>query len=153
MRKHVERASHDPKAVITTYEGKHNHDVPTARNNTHEFAGPAPPYGGPSNLRLQDNNGSVSLDLGVGIGRGRENRTSEQVQALDGELARTQMGPTNSSVRGSSQIPVCYDIVNGGLNLYGNRENLVEGGHSFQTPPIHPSNQGPRNLGRILMGP
>jgi len=30
VRKHVERASHDPKAVITTYEGKHNHDVPAA---------------------------------------------------------------------------------------------------------------------------
>lgn len=28
VRKHVERASHDLRAVITTYEGKHNHDVP-----------------------------------------------------------------------------------------------------------------------------
>ncbi|GLJ45730.1 hypothetical protein SUGI_0962380 [Cryptomeria japonica] len=35
VRKHVERASHDPKAVITTYEGKHNHDVPAARNSSH----------------------------------------------------------------------------------------------------------------------
>ncbi|KAI3510248.1 hypothetical protein L1887_25781 [Cichorium endivia] len=33
VRKHVERASQDPKAVITTYEGKHNHDVPSARND------------------------------------------------------------------------------------------------------------------------
>lgn len=33
MRKHVERASHDLKAVITTYEGKHNHDVPAARGS------------------------------------------------------------------------------------------------------------------------
>ncbi|KAK8923412.1 putative WRKY transcription factor 20 [Platanthera zijinensis] len=32
VRKHVERASHDPKAVITTYEGKHNHDVPAAKS-------------------------------------------------------------------------------------------------------------------------
>ena len=31
VRKHVERASHDLRAVITTYEGKHNHDVPVAR--------------------------------------------------------------------------------------------------------------------------
>lgn len=31
VRKHVERASHDIKAVITTYEGKHNHDVPLGR--------------------------------------------------------------------------------------------------------------------------
>ncbi|KAK9072212.1 hypothetical protein SSX86_008644 [Deinandra increscens subsp. villosa] len=35
VRKHVERASHDLKSVITTYEGKHNHDVPAARNNNH----------------------------------------------------------------------------------------------------------------------
>jgi WRKY transcription factor 33 len=31
VRKHVERASHDPRAVITAYEGKHNHDVPVGR--------------------------------------------------------------------------------------------------------------------------
>ncbi|KAE8712752.1 putative WRKY transcription factor 33 [Hibiscus syriacus] len=33
VRKHVERASHDLRAVITTYEGKHNHDVPPARGS------------------------------------------------------------------------------------------------------------------------
>lgn len=38
VRKHVERASTDPKAVITTYEGKHNHDVPAAKTNSHTFA-------------------------------------------------------------------------------------------------------------------
>ncbi|CAN6350701.1 unnamed protein product [Urochloa humidicola] len=31
VRKHVERACHDARAVVTTYEGKHNHDVPPAR--------------------------------------------------------------------------------------------------------------------------
>ncbi|RYR60548.1 hypothetical protein Ahy_A04g017603 isoform B [Arachis hypogaea] len=38
VRKHVERASSDPKAVITTYEGKHNHDVPAARSSSHNTA-------------------------------------------------------------------------------------------------------------------
>lgn len=31
VRKQVERAFKDPKAVITTYEGKHNHQIPTPR--------------------------------------------------------------------------------------------------------------------------
>ncbi|KAE8719419.1 putative WRKY transcription factor 3 [Hibiscus syriacus] len=38
VRKHVERASTDPKAVITTYEGKHNHDVPAAKTRSHDTA-------------------------------------------------------------------------------------------------------------------
>ncbi|KAJ6756008.1 WRKY TRANSCRIPTION FACTOR PROTEIN 1-RELATED [Salix purpurea] len=33
VRKHVERASDDPKAFITTYEGKHNHDMPLKSTN------------------------------------------------------------------------------------------------------------------------
>ncbi|CAM8910554.1 unnamed protein product [Rhodiola kirilowii] len=33
VRKHVERASQDLRSVITTYEGKHNHDVPAARGS------------------------------------------------------------------------------------------------------------------------
>ncbi|KAJ1296654.1 hypothetical protein BS78_01G319000 [Paspalum vaginatum] len=38
VKKHIERSSQDPKAVITTYEGKHNHDVPEARNSSHAAA-------------------------------------------------------------------------------------------------------------------
>ncbi|KAL3844637.1 hypothetical protein ACJIZ3_002040 [Penstemon smallii] len=35
VRKHVERASADPKAVITTYEGKHDHEIPAGRYSSH----------------------------------------------------------------------------------------------------------------------
>ncbi|PRQ40711.1 putative transcription factor WRKY family [Rosa chinensis] len=38
VRKHVERAATDPKAVITTYEGKHNHDVPASKSGSHYAA-------------------------------------------------------------------------------------------------------------------
>lgn len=41
VRKHVERAPHDLKSVITTYEGKHNHEVPiSTMNNSSNFRGP-----------------------------------------------------------------------------------------------------------------
>nr|ACL53176.1 unknown [Zea mays] len=33
VRKHIERASSDPRAVITTYEGKHDHEPPVGRGN------------------------------------------------------------------------------------------------------------------------
>ncbi|CAN0903860.1 WRKY transcription factor WRKY24 [Linum grandiflorum] len=38
VRKHVERASTDLRSVVTTYEGKHNHDVPAARGSSHSAA-------------------------------------------------------------------------------------------------------------------
>ncbi|KAF2598675.1 hypothetical protein F2Q68_00011405 [Brassica cretica] len=37
VRKHVERAENVPKAVVTTYEGKHNHDVPASRTSSHQL--------------------------------------------------------------------------------------------------------------------
>ncbi|XP_022747803.1 WRKY transcription factor 44-like isoform X2 [Durio zibethinus] len=33
VRKHVERASDDPRAFVTTYEGKHNHEMPLRNTN------------------------------------------------------------------------------------------------------------------------
>ncbi|KAH7554536.1 hypothetical protein JRO89_XS12G0232600 [Xanthoceras sorbifolium] len=50
VRKHVERAPTDPKAVITTYEGKHNHDVPAARNSSHNAANNSAPQPKPNQL-------------------------------------------------------------------------------------------------------
>ncbi|KAJ1437525.1 WRKY domain [Sesbania bispinosa] len=50
VRKHVERASHDLRAVITTYEGKHNHDVPAARGSgSHSVNRPLPNNANPTN--------------------------------------------------------------------------------------------------------
>ncbi|PWZ16908.1 WRKY transcription factor WRKY24 [Zea mays] len=45
VRKHVERACHDARAVITTYEGKHNHDVPVGRGAASRAAAAAPLLG------------------------------------------------------------------------------------------------------------
>lgn len=42
MKKHVERSSHNPKLLITTYEGKHNHDMPAPRTYSNEALTPKP---------------------------------------------------------------------------------------------------------------
>lgn len=39
VKKHVERSSHDPKVVITTYEGKHDHDMPGSSSVSHISVG------------------------------------------------------------------------------------------------------------------
>ncbi|XP_051136394.1 probable WRKY transcription factor 20 isoform X2 [Andrographis paniculata] len=67
VRKHVERASHDPKSVLTTYEGKHNHDLPTSRPTSHEFSAAAF-YGRPSNAMVEGSSSSSAFGLHLGVG-------------------------------------------------------------------------------------
>ncbi|XP_074562256.1 putative WRKY transcription factor 26 [Curcuma longa] len=59
VRKHVERASHDQRAVITTYEGKHNHDVPAARGSGAQLVN-RPNITNYSNSNDDNNNFSVA---------------------------------------------------------------------------------------------
>ncbi|CAN1220815.1 Probable WRKY transcription factor 20, partial [Linum grandiflorum] len=84
VRKHVERASHDPKAVITTYEGKHNHDVPAAKNSSHDAAS----MSGPSRFRSNESD-TISLDLGVGRsehGQSSGNKVGKYYNILNGGM-------------------------------------------------------------------
>ncbi|XP_021734373.1 probable WRKY transcription factor 34 [Chenopodium quinoa] len=39
VRKHVERSSQSLRFILVTYEGKHNHEVPAARNSAHANSG------------------------------------------------------------------------------------------------------------------
>ncbi|KAL5803980.1 hypothetical protein ACOSQ3_030780 [Xanthoceras sorbifolium] len=153
VRKHVERASHDPKAVITTYEGKHNHDVPTARTSSHDTAGP--PAGNVPSRIISEENDTISLDLGVGISSIAENRSNEQQLTLHSELAQRQPHASSSSFRIIQATPVTsyYGVLNGGMNQYGSRENPSEG-RGMEIPPLnHSSYPYPQSIGRILTGP
>ncbi|KAG8658320.1 probable WRKY transcription factor 20 [Manihot esculenta] len=153
VRKHVERASHDPKAVITTYEGKHNHDVPTARSSSHDTVGPTL-VNGSSRIR-SDENETISLDLGVGISSTAENRSTDQQHGPHSELTKSQTQTSGSGFRIVPRIPIApsYSVLNGGVNQYGSRQNPNEG-RSVEIPALsHSSYPYPQNMGRLLTGP
>jgi hypothetical protein len=156
VRKHVERASHDPKAVITTYEGKHNHDVPTARNSSHDTAAGPPAVNepcGPSRMRAEEND-TISLDLGVGISSATENRANEQQQhqVLRFEHAQNQSYPSGSGFKIVHTTPM-YGVMNGGINPYGSREAPSDGRNVEMAPPLNHSYPYPPSMGRVLTGP
>ncbi|KAK4577067.1 hypothetical protein RGQ29_027540 [Quercus rubra] len=85
VKKHVERASNDPKVVITTYEGQHDHDMPPARIVTHNTAG--------SNVHTTAHNGEAGTK-------------SEEVDALctEDEELNGKRSRTKSEMNGKPGI-------------------------------------------------
>ncbi|XP_016166630.1 probable WRKY transcription factor 20 isoform X1 [Arachis ipaensis] len=149
VRKHVERASHDPKAVITTYEGKHNHDVPAARSSSHDMAGAAAAAMiGHTRIKLEESD-TISLDLGMGISSATENR-SKGISEY-GE-SQSQIHTNNNNfkfVHTSTPAPAAYfGVLNHSSISYGSRENRND------APSLnHSSYPCSQNMGRILTGP
>ncbi|KAF4347202.1 hypothetical protein F8388_017911 [Cannabis sativa] len=143
VRKHVERASHDPKAVITTYEGKHNHDVPAARNSSHELVG-SMAASIPARIRPEETD-TISLDLGVGISSATDNRSNEQHPTAQSEQMESRSH--NSNVNVAQGGTTFYGILGNGLNQFGSRENIEISTLNHSSYPY------PQNMGRILTGP
>ncbi|KAK6776981.1 hypothetical protein RDI58_023698 [Solanum bulbocastanum] len=54
VRKHVERAPFDQRSVITTYDGKHNHDVPAERSSSQISSGASNSRSNPITTNAQD---------------------------------------------------------------------------------------------------
>ncbi|CAI0437411.1 unnamed protein product [Linum tenue] len=147
VRKHVERASHDPKAVITTYEGKHNHDVPAAKNSSsHDTAAAAAAAAmsssGPLRIIRSDESDTISLDLGVGMGSSAaaENRSTDHhhhhQQPFHSEHGQQSSGPSFSKAANYY----------GGMNQYASTRQTPTEVHSSSYPY-------PPNIGRLLTGP
>ncbi|XP_017253003.1 probable WRKY transcription factor 2 [Daucus carota subsp. sativus] len=99
VRKHVERASHDLKSVITTYEGKHNHDVPAARNSSHANSGVTNPVPSSAGASQSHAHRSEVAQLQNNMAR------FERPQSLGsfGLPGRQQMGPSHGFGFGMNQ--------------------------------------------------
>ncbi|GMJ03276.1 WRKY DNA-BINDING PROTEIN 33, WRKY DNA-binding protein 33 [Hibiscus trionum] len=102
VRKHVERASHNLRAVITTYEGKHNHDVPAARGSGYAMNRPSTATANaplvmpirPSAVPNQPNNISYT-NSGI---------TLEMLQHNDGGYGFSRLGKPNGSYTSQTQF-------------------------------------------------
>ncbi|CAI8586946.1 unnamed protein product [Vicia faba] len=128
VRKHVERASHDPKAVITTYEVS----IEATR------------------IKLEESD-TISLNLGMGINSATENRSNGRRQMLLSEIGNSsQIHTSNSNFKfvHTTSVPVYYGVLNNSSNPFGSSENRNDG--SSLNRSAYPCTQ---NMGRILMGP
>ncbi|KAK4278512.1 hypothetical protein QN277_016349 [Acacia crassicarpa] len=145
VRKHVERASHDLKSVITTYEGKHNHDVPAARNSN------------------QGNNAAVSGAAAAQASFIHSHRgEGSQVHNGMGRLERPVLGLGSFNLPGAGpgrpQLGPSYGFSFGmGMNQSGfpNIATMAALGPAHAkhpVMPVHPflPNQRPPNMGFML---
>lgn len=96
VKKHVERASQDAKMVITTYEGRHEHDLPPTRTVTHNTTGlsvHSAVHNDQSGTKVEESK-TVCLDVVVYSNSEAENKSCEQ---LNGDSI------TKSEVTGSKE--------------------------------------------------
>ncbi|KAG0492692.1 hypothetical protein HPP92_006090 [Vanilla planifolia] len=157
VRKHVERASHDPKSVITTYEGKHNHDVPAARaSSSHEESAPVitvgstslgnqlpvPPgnlprtYGSHHYYQLEEKS-NINLPLGVGVSL-KDSRTFNDKQHIPVlEQVRSHQQPQYIGPDCNKVMPMLYGSSNRVVFGYSEEEG---DGFTFTTQIDNSSN-------------
>ncbi|CAA6657279.1 unnamed protein product [Spirodela intermedia] len=180
VRKHVERASHDPKAVITTYEGKHNHDVPASRTSGHDTGAavsanectvlnsqPSVATNGiistydamrviSDQYEQMEESDTISLDLGVGLSPRYEGRPGEKLQmpepnqSQNRDLQIARPGCNSTVMQPALGLPY-YGDPSLGAESFRRVEDTAES-FTFKTLPLsHPSYEA--SVRRLLMGP
>ncbi|XP_041007005.1 WRKY transcription factor 1 [Juglans microcarpa x Juglans regia] len=122
VKKHVERASHDPKVVIATYEGQHDHDMPPTRTVTHNTVGPNV-FSVADNFEAgtkSEENNAVCLDMVIHTSSGPNFKSNE---LLNGE-SRTE--PVVSSLVGVHMVVHSSVAGEGKSNDQLNGKQIVE---------------------------
>ncbi|KAM1276501.1 hypothetical protein ACFX13_029706 [Malus domestica] len=135
VRKHVERASHDLKSVITTYEGKHNHDVPAARNSSHVNSGPSSNMPGQAST-IQTHPHRPEPQVHNGMGR-FERPSSMGSFNLPG---RQQMGPSHAFSFGMNQ-PGFANLSMAGLGPGQPKLSVLPSHHPYFAQQRHQVNE------------
>lgn len=172
VRKHVERASHDPKAVITTYEGKHNHDVPAAKTTGHE-ASSSKVTNSDSSLSTHisaalpdmtmncstgvfsrhfnqiDKSNTISLDLGVSI---IPYQSSIEQHSREIEQKHYHAQPLDCGKRVIQATTLSSLNGSSQAGVYASGEKEGEG-FTFKATPINPSSMYYTTAGNLVMGP
>lgn len=90
-KKHVERASHDTKLVMTTYEGQHDHSVPPSRTimpNPGGFNGHATTQSGDVNIKSPDGE-TVSHSVGENASSASGSKSTDQSNGKAEETSGT----------------------------------------------------------------
>ncbi|PKA59933.1 putative WRKY transcription factor 20 [Apostasia shenzhenica] len=142
VRKHVERAAHDPKAVITTYEGKHNHDVPVAKNGgNHEPSANLSRSSSSHHYSQSEENTAVNLHLGVGT---NSNYNSSITEKQHHQLQYVGSDCSNVMIR-ANPMPK-----HGVVFSFGDGEGEV---FSFGTQINSSSSHYCPRAGNLVMGP
>ncbi|KAF5177740.1 Wrky transcription factor susiba2 [Thalictrum thalictroides] len=137
VKKHVERAANNPKTVITTYEGKHNHDLPLARITTHDTTGFVSNPDGLSDTSKTRSGELIAngIDDGVVNGLSVENRICEREEIIDVEPIQSQSNISDLD-RNKMIEPASVSAHNDELNVGADQDTLIKGnkGLCFDTP-------------------
>ncbi|CAL9151435.1 unnamed protein product [Musa hybrid cultivar] len=151
VRKHIERASHDLKSVITTYEGKHNHDVPVARNSgqpssaqSNTTANAAPQHNGLLQRPEPTQDGFVRFDGHAALGTfgfpGRE----QLGQPSSFPFSMAQPGLANLAIAGLGPMAAAMKMpVVPPLHPYLSHRQLTEAG--LMVPKVEPKEESMRD--------
>ncbi|RDX83106.1 WRKY transcription factor 1, partial [Mucuna pruriens] len=90
VKKHVERASHDSKIVITTYEGQHDHEIPPGRTVTQNAAINTHTTATNGKAGTKSGGNTVCVDTGERSGLDSASRLTEQLN--DESITKSKAG-------------------------------------------------------------
>ncbi|KAK9155356.1 hypothetical protein Sjap_002836 [Stephania japonica] len=144
VKKHVERASHNPKAVITTYEGKHNHDPPFARVTGHDLTGSANRVAASQTALENDckQGEAIVIDSGTRKGLGSESRSRGMQQEMGSEPVHREPEIAGQDSRKLTMVDLVTEPnvdLNDGSELVGNKSTDQAPDLSLDTQSLNQS--------------